>query len=174
MSSHAVTVAGCTICTAILPSNCDSRPRRALKRTKTARRAREAAESGTLRQLFIDGYVVGHLERHRKKGAPPKCAAHSPNTFSSPDPQLAAQEPVRSPRMNFIPGPRQASWRAGRGRTAVKVRSYGAAAYQLAISSRTNPEAPLTLRTFAPRSTVREHRCHDSLQSRARPRSFGT
>ena len=31
---------------------------------EATRRAKESAEQGTLRQLFIDGYVVGHLERH--------------------------------------------------------------------------------------------------------------
>lgn len=34
---------------------------------------------------------------------------------------------------------------ADNGRTAVEVRSYGAPAYQLAISARTNPETPLPL-----------------------------
>jgi integrase len=35
-----------------------------------------------------------------------------------------------------------------KGRTAAKARSYGSAAYELAIGSKTNPEAPLVLRTF--------------------------
>ena len=37
---------------------------------------------------------------------------------------------------------------AGKGRTADKLRSYLRSAYQLALESKTNPAAPLTLRTY--------------------------
>jgi len=37
---------------------------------------------------------------------------------------------------------------AGKGRTADKLRSYLRASYQLAVESKTNPAAPMTLRTF--------------------------
>jgi hypothetical protein len=36
----------------------------------------------------------------------------------------------------------------GKGRTATKLRSYLRAAYSLAISSKTDPDAPLILRSF--------------------------
>lgn len=65
----------------------------------------------------------------------------------APYPELSARRACELTPDDFIPILGKLV-EGGRGRTAVKVRSYGAAAYQVALSSRTNPEAPLTLRTF--------------------------
>lgn len=118
----------------------------ALKAQEAARRAREVAESGTLRHLLIDGYVVGHLERHQKRSAVEVRCTFNKHILL-PFPELAARKAAELSSDDFIPILGRMV-EQGRGRTAAKVRSYGAAAYQLALSSRTNPEAPLMLRTF--------------------------
>jgi hypothetical protein len=40
-----------------------------LKAQEASRRAQEVVENNTLRHPFIQGYVVGHLERHKKGSA---------------------------------------------------------------------------------------------------------
>jgi integrase len=117
-----------------------------LEAEEATRRAKESSEQGTLRQLFIDGYVVGHLERHGKQSARDVRSVLTKHILK-PYPQLAARRASEITVDDFILVLGKLV-EAGKGRTAVKVRSYGAAAYQLAISSRTNPEAPLMLRHF--------------------------
>lgn len=116
-----------------------------LQAQEAARRAREAAESATLRQLFIDGYV-GYLERSGKGSAAEVKSVLTKHILKA-YPTLASRRACELTPDDFMPV-LGALVEAGKGRTAVKARSYASSAYQLAIRSRTDPAAPMMLRTF--------------------------
>lgn len=117
--------------------------RRALEE---ARRAEDFAKRGTLRQLLIDCYVVGFLERHGKQSARDARSILTKH-FLEAAPSLATRRAAELTPDDFVPLLGRLI-EAKKGRTASKARSYGSAAYALAIASKTNPDAPLALRTF--------------------------
>lgn len=109
-----------------------------------ARRAQEHAQRSTLR-LLLDGYV-GHLE-----GAKKQCAGDVRRIFgkhvykAAPDlAERAAAEITEDDCVDLI----SKVVKAGPGRTAAKLRSFGRAAYALAIKAKTDPAAPLALRAM--------------------------
>lgn len=111
---------------------------------EAARRAAEDAQRGTLRQL-IEAYTR-HLERQGKQSAKD---AHSILTrhVLEAAPDLAGRKASELGIDDFV-GLIGRLVEAGKGRTAAKLRSYLRAAYQLALASRTDPTAPLTMRSF--------------------------
>jgi integrase len=122
----------------------DERARRREK--EVARQAEDLTKRGTLRQLFIDCYVVGYLERQKKQSTRDARSILTKH-FLDADPNLAVRRAADLTPDDFVALLGKLI-EADKGRTASKARSYGSAAYELAIGSKTNPEAPLVLRTF--------------------------
>lgn len=118
------------------------RARRAAE--EAARRAQEDAQRSTLRQL-VDAYV-GHLERQGKQSTRDVRSILTKHVLEAA-PDLAAAKAAEVPADEFVRLIGKLV-EAGKGRTAGKCRSYLRAAYSLAIRSRTDPDAPLTLRAF--------------------------
>ena len=122
----------------------ESEERARVAEEEAARRAAEDAKHGTLRQL-LEVYV-GHLEKHGKQSARDVRGIFSTHVFDvSPD--TAACKAIHVTVDQFV-ALISALTEAGKGRTAAKLRSYLRAAYSLAISSKTDPDAPLILRSF--------------------------
>lgn len=109
-----------------------------------ARRAAEDAQRGTLRQL-IEAYT-GHLERQGKQSARDARSILTRHVLEAA-PDLAGRKASELGIDDFV-GLIGRLVEAGKGRTAAKLRSYLRAAYQLALASRTDPTAPLTMRSF--------------------------
>ena len=111
---------------------------------EAARREVEDAQRSTLRQL-VDAYV-GHLERQNKQSTKDVRSILTKHVLEvAPDLALAKAAEVPADEFVRLIGKLV---EAGKGRTAGKCRSYLRAAYSLAIRSRTDPDAPLTLRAF--------------------------
>jgi integrase len=117
-----------------------------IKADAAERQAEELSKRGTLRQLFIDGYVVGYLERQKKQSARDARSILTKHILDA-NPSLAVRRAAELTPDDFVPLLGKLI-EVNKGRTASKTRSYGSAAYQLAIGSKTDPEAPLVLRTF--------------------------
>jgi len=111
---------------------------------EAARQAREAAQRSTLKQL-LDAYIA-HLERHGKPSAQDAKSIFNLHVLSAA-PELVARKAAEVSMDEFV-GLLAKLTDAGIGRTAAKCRSYLHAAYALAIRSRTDPDAPLLMRTF--------------------------
>jgi integrase len=111
---------------------------------KAARRAAEDPKHGTLRQL-LDVYV-GHLEKHGKQSARDVRSIFNTHVIeAAPD---TAERKATEVTVDQFVALISALTEVGKGRTAAKLRSYLRAAYSLAISSKTDPDAPLILRSF--------------------------
>jgi len=108
------------------------------------RRLREDAQRGTLRQL-LEAYTA-HLERLGKQSARDVRSIFTRHLLKA-KPELVARKAAELGIDDFV-GPIGALVEAGKGRTADKLRSYLRAAYQLAVESRTDPAAPLALRSY--------------------------
>lgn len=111
---------------------------------EAARRRAEDAKRGTLRQL-LDAYI-GHLERLGKQSARDVRSIFTTHVLEEA-PDLADRKATDVPLDEFVRLVGKVV-DAGKGRTAGKLRSYLRAAYQLAIRSQTDPDAPLTMRSF--------------------------
>lgn len=125
------------------------REREAAERTRRAekeavRRAEEDRQRGSLRQL-VTAYV-GHLERSKKPSARDAKGIFAKHLLeAAPDLAELKASDVPVDELVRIIGKLV---EAGKGRTAAKLRSYLRAAYQLAIRSKSDPAAPMELRTF--------------------------
>ena len=125
------------------------REREAAERVQRAaeeaqRREQESAQRGTLRAL-LTAYAA-HLERQGKVSAPGARGALTRHVLKAA-PDLAEMKAADVPAPEFV---RLIGKLAedGKGRTAAIVRAYLRAAYSLAIRSHTDPDVPLTLRSF--------------------------
>lgn len=110
---------------------------------EAARLAREA-KSSSLRQL-LDAYA-DHLARSGKQAAADVRRIFQLHVFSV-DTELAERKAASIPVDDFV-GLLARLTEAGKGRTAGKLRSYLRAAYSLAMRAKTDPDAPLVMRTF--------------------------
>jgi integrase len=122
----------------------ESEERARVAEEDAARRAAEDAKCGTLRQL-LEVYV-GHLEKHGKQSARDVRSIFNTHVFEAA-PDTADRKATEVTVDQFV-ALISALTEVGKGRTAAKLRSYLRAAYSLAISSKTDPDAPLTLRSF--------------------------
>jgi len=106
--------------------------------------AAEAAKRGTLKQLLTA--YIGYLETSGKTSARDVRSIFSKHVFeaSSEISGLKASELSIDDFVGLI----GRLVESGKGRTADKLRSYLRSAYQLALESKTNPAAPLTLRSY--------------------------
>lgn len=104
----------------------------------------QAARSSSLRQL-LDAYV-GYLERAGKQAAGDVRRIFSCHVYEAA-PFLPERKAADIPVDEFVSLLGKLT-EARKGRTAAKLRSYLRAAYSLALRSKTDPDAPLTLRTF--------------------------
>lgn len=111
---------------------------------EAARRAEEDRQRGSLRQL-VTAYI-GHLEQNKKPSFRDAKGIFE-NHLLQEAPDLAERKASDVPVDELV---RIISKLvdAGKGRTAAKLRSYLRAAYQLAIRSKSDPAAPIALRTF--------------------------
>jgi len=110
---------------------------------EAARLAREA-KSSSLRQL-LNAYA-DHLERSGKQAAADVRRIFQLHVYSV-DPDLAERKAASIPVDDFVVLLAKLT-EAGKGRTAGKLRSYLRAAYSLAMRAKTDPDAPLVMRTF--------------------------
>lgn len=118
---------------------------RAQRLAEEAQRREEAsAQRGTLRAL-LTAYVT-HLERQGKVSTAGARGALTRHVLEAA-PDLAQMKAAEVPASEFV---RLIGKLAedGKGRTAAIVRAYLRAAYSLAIRSHTDPDVPLTLRSF--------------------------
>ena len=111
---------------------------------EAARRATEDAQRGTLRQL-LDAYVA-HLERQAKPSSKDVRSIFTKHVIEVA-PDLGGRKATECSVDDFVEIIGKLV-DAGKGRTAGKLRAYLRAAYSLAIHSRTDPEVPLTMRSF--------------------------
>lgn len=109
-----------------------------------AKRAHEAAQRSTLRQL-LEAYI-GHLERHGKQSASDVRSIFDKHVFKAA-PELGGRKAAEISIDEFVELIGKLT-EAGKGRTAAKLRSYLRAAYSLAIKSKTDPDAPMSMRAF--------------------------
>lgn len=110
---------------------------------EAARLAREA-KSSSLRQL-LDAYA-NHLERSGKQAAADVRRIFQLHVFSV-EADLAERKAASIAVDDFVALLARLT-EAGKGRTAGKLRSYLRAAYSLAMRAKTDPDAPLVMRTF--------------------------
>lgn len=111
---------------------------------EAARRAAEEAQRGSLHQLL--NVYIGHLEKHGKQSAKDVRSIFSTHVFEAA-PGVAARKATEVTVDEFVRLISRLT-EVGKGRTAAKLRSYLRAAYSLAISSKTDPDAPVALQTF--------------------------
>jgi integrase len=115
---------------------------------EAARRAQEEAQRATLGQL-LEAYVA-HLERLGKQSA-----RDVKNIFARHvlpvAPDIVARKAAEASADDFVELIGRLA-EDGKGRTAAKLRSYLRAAYSLALRSRTDPAAPMSLRAFGIRA----------------------
>jgi integrase len=118
---------------------------RAIREAEEARqRELEAAQHGTLKQM-LDAYVA-HLKRQGKITGKHVEGLFRRHVFEA-DPGLGAKKAAEVTVDEIVALVAKLT-EAGKGRTAAILRSYLRAAYSLAIRSRTDPDAPLTMRSF--------------------------
>ena len=110
---------------------------------QTARESREA-ERSSLKQL-LDAYC-GHLARSGKQAEADVRRIFRLHVFES-EPSLINQKASSISVDDFVVLLAKLT-EAGKGRTAGKLRSYLRAAYSLAVRSKTDPDAPMSMRTF--------------------------
>ena len=122
----------------------ESEERARFAEEEAARRAAEDAKRGTLRQL-LEVYV-GHLDKHGKQSARDVRSIFNVHVLDAA-PDIAERKATEVTADQFV-ALISTLTEAGKGRTAAKLRSYLRAAYSLAISSKTDPAAPLILRSF--------------------------
>jgi integrase len=106
---------------------------------EAARREQEAAQRATLRQL-LDAYIA-HLEGAGKQAAGDARRIFSRHVFEAA-PDLASKKAAEITKTEFVELIRVLV-KAGKGRTAAKLRSYLRAAYSLALQSENDPAAAL-------------------------------
>jgi integrase len=111
---------------------------------EAARRAELEEARSTLRQL-LEAYT-GHLHRSGKQSARDAKNIFDLHVFQAA-PDLADRKAADISIDDFVSVIGRLVEK-GKGRTAGKLRSYLRAAYSLALRSRTDPAAPLTLRAF--------------------------
>lgn len=111
---------------------------------EAARRAQEDAQRSTLKQL-LDTYIA-YLDRRGKQSARDAKSIFGRHVLEAA-PDLAIRKATDVSVDEFVGLIAKLS-EAGKGRTAAKCRSYLRAAYSLAIRSRTDPSAPLAMRSF--------------------------
>lgn len=111
---------------------------------EAARRELEAAQRSTLKQLLAA--YVGHLERQQKESARDVRSLFDRHVYDA-DPLLTNRKAAELSTEDFVDLIGRLT-ETGKGRTAAKLRSYLRAAYALAIRSRTDPSAPMALRSF--------------------------
>jgi integrase len=102
------------------------------------------AQSSSLKQL-LNAYA-DHLERSGKQAAADVRRIFQLHVFSV-DPDLAQRKAASIDIDDFVVLLSRLT-EAGKGRTAGKLRSYLRAAYSLAMQAKTDPDAPLVMRTF--------------------------
>jgi len=110
---------------------------------EAARLAKEA-KSSSLRQL-LNAYA-DHLERSGKQAVADVRRIFQLHVYSV-GPDLAERKAASIPVDDFVVLLARLT-EAGKGRTAGKLRSYLRAAYSLAMRAKTDPDAPLVMRTF--------------------------
>lgn len=108
------------------------------------KRSEEEAQRSTLRQL-LEAYSA-HLERAGKQSAADAAGIFKLHVLDVA-PDLVARRAADATVDDFVPLIARLVDK-GKGRTAAKLRSYLRAAYSLALKAKTDPSAPLTLRTF--------------------------
>lgn len=111
---------------------------------EAARRAEEDSKRATLRQL-LDAYVA-HLERAGKQAAGDARRIFKRHVYDAA-PALADLRASQIHVDEFV-GLLGKLTEAEKGRTAGKLRSYLRAAFSLALRAKTDPAAPLVLRSF--------------------------
>jgi len=111
---------------------------------RMAAEAEEAAKRSSLRQLLLA--YVSHLERLKKQSAPDVRRIFKLHVFDA-DPALA-DEKASDIKVDDFVGLLTNLIHVDKGRTAAKLRSYLGAAYSLAIRAKTDPDAPVGIRTF--------------------------
>jgi integrase len=116
--------------------------RRAAERAATY--AAEQAKQGTLRQLLAA--YVAYLEQSGKMSARDVRSIFDKHVLKAAA-ELGGRRASELSIDDFVALIGRLV-EAGKGRTADKLRSYLRSAYQLALESKTNPAAPLTLRTY--------------------------
>lgn len=104
----------------------------------------EAAQRSTFQQL-LEAYVV-HLENLGKQSAADVRSIFTLHVYAAA-PELTSQKAADISVEDLVSLIAKLV-EAGKGRTAGKLRSYLRAAYALAISSRTDPSAPMSMRQF--------------------------
>jgi integrase len=109
-----------------------------------AANAAQDAKRGTLKQL-LSAYVT-HLEQAGKMSAKDVRSIFDKHVFKA-SAELGGRKASELSIDDFV-GMIGRLVESGKGRTADKLRSYLRSAYQLALESKTNPAAPLTLRTY--------------------------
>ena len=109
-----------------------------------ALRVSQEAERSSLKQL-LDTYV-DHLARSGKQAEADVRRIFRLHVFES-EPNLMDQKASSISVDDFVVLLAKLT-EAGKGRTAGKLRSYLRAAYSLAVRSKTDPDAPLSMRTF--------------------------
>ena len=109
-----------------------------------ATRLAQEAKSSSLRQL-LDAYA-NHLERSGKQAAADVRRIFQLHVYSVA-PDLVERKAASIPVDDFVVLLARLT-EAGKGRTAGKLRSYLRAAYSLAMRAKTDPDAPLVMRTF--------------------------
>jgi len=120
----------------------EERARKAAR--EAAQRAEQDARRSTLRQL-LDAYVA-HLGRAGKQSSGDVRRIFNKHVYqAAPD---VAERRAADVSVDEFVGLIGKVAEAEKGRTAAKLRSYLRAAYSLAIRSKTDPAAPLTMRTF--------------------------
>jgi integrase len=122
----------------------DSEERARKAAEEAERRAREAAQRSTLRQL-LDGYIA-HQERLGKQSVKDVRSIFSSHVYEAA-PELAAKKAAEITVDEFVQviG---ALTEKGKGRTAAKLRAYLRASYSMALRAKTDPSAPMSLRSF--------------------------
>ena len=109
-----------------------------------ATRLAQEAKSSSLRQL-LDAYA-NHLERSGKQAAADVRRIFHLHAYSVA-PDLVERKAASIPVDDFVVLLARLT-EAGKGRTAGKLRSYLRAAYSLAMRAKTDPDAPLVMRSF--------------------------
>jgi len=110
---------------------------------EAARLVREA-KSSSLRQL-LNAYA-DHLERSGKQAAADVRRIFQLHVYSV-DPEVTERKAASIPVDDFVVLLAKLT-EAGKGRTAGKLRSYLRAAYSLSMRAKTDPDAPLVMRSF--------------------------
>jgi integrase len=109
-----------------------------------ASRLAQEAKSSSLRQL-LDAYA-NHLERSGKQAAADVRRIFQLHVYSVAS-DLVERKAASIPVDDFVVLLARLT-EVGKGRTAGKLRSYLRAAYSLAMRAKTDPDAPLVMRTF--------------------------